>query len=48
MFDSVTENIYKLADVYQEHYEKYLSEEERAQKDIQLSYLMLHIHKNYS
>lgn len=30
MFDNLLENIYKLADVYQENYEKYMSEEEKA------------------
>ena len=46
MFDYVVENIYKLADIYQMHFEKYISEDERAQKEIENSYIMLHIHKN--
>ena len=49
MFDSLLlSDIYKLADVYETHYEKYMSEEERAQKEIEYSYIMLHIHKNYA
>lgn len=48
MFDHILDNIYKLADVYQLHYEKYMSEEERAQKEIEHSYIMLHIHKTYA
>jgi hypothetical protein len=48
MFDNVLESIYRLADVYQEHYEKYTTEEEKAQKEIEYSYIMLHIHKNFA
>ena len=44
----MVEQIWKLAAVYQEHNQKCLTEEEKAEKEIEHSYLMLHIHWNDS
>lgn len=43
---ALTEQIYKMAEVYLDHMQRCLTEEERAEKEIEHSYIMLHIYKN--
>eukprot|EP00347_Sterkiella_histriomuscorum_P013204 403365609 len=45
-FEKILQEIYKLADVYYKYFESTMTEEERAQKEIEYSYIMLHIHRN--
>lgn len=42
--EGLKEFVFRLADIYQMHIEKCLSEEEKAEKSIEHSYIMLHIY----
>ncbi|CDW79661.1 UNKNOWN [Stylonychia lemnae] len=48
LFEKILKDIYKLSDIYQKFYEHTLTEEERAQKEIEYSYIMLHIYRNHN
>ncbi len=42
--ESLKDFVFRLADIYQIHIEKCLTEEEKAEKSIEHSYIMLHIY----
>lgn len=44
--DQVREHVFKLGDINQLLYEKYLTEEERAKKEVEQSYIILSIYKD--
>jgi len=46
LFDNMMESINRMAEVYQRHFEEHMNEEDKAQKEIEYSYIMLNIHKN--
>ena len=43
---NILESVNQMAAVYQHHFENHMSEEDKAQKEVEVSYVMLHIHKN--